>query len=122
MRLRKLSLLIIAFLASTAWADQVTLKNGDRVTGKIIKKDGASLTFKSDVFGAITIPWDQITDLSSDDQLFVVLPDGKSVQGKLATSEQKLVVSTETSKEAVPLAEAPTIRNADEQKEYERLQ
>ncbi len=121
--IRKLSfLLMLPLLAGLARADQVTLKNGDRVTGKVVKKDGASLTFKSDVFGAVTIPWDQVTDLSSEEQLFVVLPDGNSVQGKLATSEQKLVVSTATTKEAVPLAETPAIRNADEQKEYERLQ
>jgi putative salt-induced outer membrane protein len=121
--LRRLPLLLILpFLAGMARADQVTLKNGDRVTGKIVKKDGASLIFKSDVFGAITIPWDQITEVASDEQLFVVLPDGKEIQGKLATSEQKLVITTATAKEAVPLGETPAIRDANEQKEYERLQ
>ncbi len=115
-------LLMLPLLAGMARADQVMLKNGDRVTGKIVKKDGASLTFKSDVFGAVTIPWDQITGLASDEQLNVVLPDGKSIEGKLATADQQLVVTTATAKEAVPLAEIPTIRNADEQKEYERMQ
>ena len=33
--------LVLPFLISVAWADQVSLKNGDRVTGKIQKKDGA---------------------------------------------------------------------------------
>lgn len=119
---RRLLMLTLPLWAAFAHADQVTLKNGDRVTGKIVKKDGSSLTFKSDVFGAITIPWDQVTEVASDEQLFVVLPDGKVIQGKLATSEQKLVVTTATSKEAVLLVETPTIRDASQEKEYERLQ
>ena len=39
-------------------ADQISLKNGDRVTGAVIKKDGDKLTFKSEVFGEVTVPWD----------------------------------------------------------------
>ena len=36
------------------WGDQIVLKNGDRVTGSIIKKDGKSLTIKTDHFGVVT--------------------------------------------------------------------
>jgi len=32
-------------------ADEITLKNGDRVTGKIVKKDGDKVTIKSDLMG-----------------------------------------------------------------------
>src|SRR5271169_4757484 len=52
--------LFMLLIACTAWADQVTLKNGDRVTGSIVKKDGNNLTVKSDLMGVVTIPWDQI--------------------------------------------------------------
>jgi putative salt-induced outer membrane protein len=119
--LRRLPLLMLLLLTGLARADQVTLKNGDRVTGKIVKKDGASLTFKSDVFGDVTIPWDQVTEVASNEQLFVVLPDGKSVEGKVTTANQKLVVTTATSSESLPLSETSAIRDANTQKEYERL-
>jgi putative salt-induced outer membrane protein len=119
---KKLPLFVLPLVACLAWADQVTLKNGDRVTGKIVKKDGAALTFKSDVFGEISIPWETITMVTSDEPLTVVLPDGKSVQGKLATTDNKLVVTTATAQESVTLAETPAIRNADEQRAWERLQ
>ena len=118
----KLPLFVLPLIACVAWADQVTLKNGDRVTGKVVKKDGAALTFKSDAFGVIAIPWDQVTQLVSDEPLNVVLPDGKLVQGKLATADEKLVVTTATARESVALAETPTIRNGDEQRAWERLQ
>lgn len=122
MKRRILPLLLLLFLASLAWADQVTLKNGDRVTGKVVKKDGAALTFKSDAFGVIAIPWDQVVQLVSDEPLTVALPDGKLVQGKLATADNKLVVTTATARESIALAETPAIRNADEQRAWERLQ
>lgn len=37
---RKLSVMLFPFFVCVAFADQVTLKNGDRATGKILKKDG----------------------------------------------------------------------------------
>ena len=46
-------------LLSTAWADQLMTKNGDRVTGTIIKQDGKTITVKTDNFGVVTAPWDQ---------------------------------------------------------------
>jgi hypothetical protein len=38
----------------TVFADQITMKDGDRVTGAIVKKDGDSLTVKSKNFGTVT--------------------------------------------------------------------
>ena len=49
--------LMLALITTGAWADQITFKNGDRVTGAIVKKDGATLTFKSALMGQITVPW-----------------------------------------------------------------
>jgi hypothetical protein len=115
-------LLLLCSLVSAAWADQVILKNGDRVTGKIQKKDGSSLIIKSDIFGAVTIPWDAVTQINSDEAVTVVLPDGKPVVGRIATQEGKLVISTAAAPESVAVAEVKTIRNADEQKAFERLE
>jgi len=121
-RSQYLSVLILPLLAGIAWADQVNLKNGDRVTGKIQKKDGANLIIKSDLFGLATIPWDAVTQVTSDEPLTVVLPDGKSVQGKIAVENQKLQVATPAAPESVELSQVGAIRNADEQKEWERRQ
>jgi hypothetical protein len=77
---------------------------------------------KSDIFGAVTIPWNTITKLISDESLMVVLPDGKAVLGKLAADNNELEVSSQTAKESIAISQVGTIRNADEQKAYERLQ
>lgn len=119
---RKLSIAILPFFVCLVWADQVTLKNGDRVTGKILKKDGTTLTFKSDVFGDIAIPWEKVEQVASNELVTVVMPDGKSVLGKLATQDNRLEVTTPTSRESVTFASVSAIRNADEQRAYERLE
>ncbi len=115
------SLLFLTW-TSAVRADQVNLKNGDRITGKIQKKDGASLVMKSDIFGVVTIPWDAITRLISDEPLTVVLPDGKSVQGKIAAENNSIQVTTQAAQETIPASQVGAIRNADEQKAFERLQ
>jgi Protein of unknown function, DUF481 len=114
-------MLASALLAGLAFADQLTLKNGDRVTGKILKKDGGKVTIKSDLMGDVTIPWDAVTAITSDQPLTVVLPGGKSVAGKVSSAEGKMEVSTPAAVETAPLPQISTIRNADEQKAYERL-
>ncbi|MGP8245652.1 MAG: hypothetical protein ACLQVN_14175 [Bryobacteraceae bacterium] len=50
---------------SVAWADQVVMKNGDRLTGSIIKKDGKNLTIKTDQFGIVTTSWDQVVSVKA---------------------------------------------------------
>jgi hypothetical protein len=39
--------------ASAAFADQITLSNGDRLTGTVLKSDGKELVLKTDYAGEI---------------------------------------------------------------------
>ncbi|MCX6626930.1 MAG: DUF481 domain-containing protein [Candidatus Solibacter sp.] len=97
------------------------LKNGDRVTGSIIKKDGKNLTIKTDQFGVVTTSWDQVESVMADKPVNVVLPDGKTVQGTLATANGKVEVATKDAKLSLAPADVGTIRDDAEQKAYERL-
>ena len=123
MRSHNLPWLVVAagLLSSTAWADQVVMKNGDRVTGTIIKQDGKTITVKTDNFGIVTAPWDKVASLQSDQPVNVVLKDGKTLVGTVASSEGKVEIATKDTKVDVSPGEVTAIRNADEQKAYERL-
>jgi putative salt-induced outer membrane protein YdiY len=110
-------LLVLCSLALALHADQLVLKNGDRVTGAIIKKDAKTITIKSDLFGVIAAPWDQVESVTADKPLTVVLDDGKSVQGTVATSGGNVHVAGVS----VPAGDVQIMRNADEQLAYERL-
>lgn len=113
-------LFVLSLLAAYGvQADQITLKNGDRVTGAIVKKDGKTLTIKTESLGTLTVPWEQVVTIRSDGPLNVVLPDGKTVQATLQTSEGK--VELKETRQTLTPAEVVTIRDADEQKAYERL-
>jgi hypothetical protein len=116
-----LAILTLTAALSAAFADQVVMKNGDRVTGSIIKKDAATLTIKTVHFGTVTLPWDQVDSVKADTPLTVVLPNGKSVEGTIASSGDKIVVTEKSSTETVGPKEIVAIRNADEQKAYLRL-
>ena len=113
----KLLLVLLAAALGVSGADIVVLKNGDRVTGAIVKKDGKTLTIKSEHFGLVTLPWEQVSTVNADQTLNVVTASG-TVQSKLATKGGKIEVAA---REVAP-TEIVAIRDAAEQKAYERLQ
>ncbi len=112
---------ILLFTSCLVFADQVTLKNGDIVSGQIVKKDGKSLTLKSDLLGEVTVPWDAITAIRSDNPLYVKLPTGQEVNGKVSTAGTTVEVQTPAATATAPIGQVATIRNAAEQQRYERL-
>jgi putative salt-induced outer membrane protein YdiY len=101
-------------------ADQITMKNGDRLTGTIVKFDGDKLTIKSQLAGEVQIPWAAIERMTSDQPVFVTLKDGRLLIGTLTTTEKGLEVQTSQaatvtlSKESIQV-----IRSKDEQAVYE---
>jgi putative salt-induced outer membrane protein YdiY len=113
---------LICISIGAAWADQVVMKNGDRVTGSIIRKDGKDLTIKTDQFGIVTTAWDKVESVRTDTPVNVVLPDGRTVHGSLSTENGKLEVATKDTKLSVDPAEVASIRNDAEQKGFDRLQ
>jgi hypothetical protein len=106
----------VVLFALMVRADVIVMKNGDRVTGDIVKKDGNNVTMKSKLFGDITLPWDQIDSVQTDLPLNVELNNGKTEQAPLATSNGQLNVAGQQ----VAPGDVKTLRNAAEEKEYER--
>jgi len=112
---------LLSALASTALlADQITMKNGDRLTGAVLKLDGKNLVFKSEYAGNIAVPWDAVVSISSSEPLSITLGDGQLLVGEVTTADNKLVVKTAdtgtvtTAKDAVKM-----IRSRSEQAAYQ---
>jgi putative salt-induced outer membrane protein len=122
MRRGFLGVLLISMAASMAHADQVTLKNGDRYSGTIVTGDGKTLLLKTEFAGDITIQWDAITAMESDQVVYLTLKDGTKVSGKVTTQDGKFVVAGATPGPAVAPATKDTIvavRDDAEQKAYD---
>jgi putative salt-induced outer membrane protein YdiY len=113
-----------ALLAATGAvrADQLVMKNGDRVTGSIVKKDAKTITIKSDAFGVITAPWDQVVSITADQPVTVVLKEGRTVAGTMTTAAGKVDVAAQDAHVTVDPTDIVTVRNADEEKAFERLE
>ena len=118
--IHRMSLLCLS-LAPLLSADQVVLKNGDIITGTMVKKDGAKLTIKSEFLGEVSMPWTAVKSLKSDQDLTVVMPGGEAVLGKVNTAGDKLEVAATGGTKSAPLAEVSAMRNAAEQHAFDRL-
>jgi putative salt-induced outer membrane protein len=108
--------------APFAMADQITLKNGDRISGAILKNDGKKLTMKSEFAGEITVPWDAVTGLSSPGPLHIELKDGQRIVGSvtLPPDGSTLAITTkETGAVTASRESVKSIRSADEQAAYD---
>ena len=54
-RFNLLTLIALFAISSSVFADQVTLKNGDRLTGTVVKSDGKTLVLHTEAAGDVTI-------------------------------------------------------------------
>lgn len=122
--LRRFELLtLIAFLglSSAVFADQVTLKNGDRLTGTVVKSDGKTLVLHTDAGGDLTIQFAAIQEMKTDKELHVTLKGGKTVVGPVTTTDGKLEIATKTGGTVeAPKDEVTLIRNDAEQETYDK--
>jgi len=116
----KYTLLSFLVLLNFAWADQVTLKNGDRITGSILKSDTKNLELKTEAAGKLTILWDSIAGITAAGPMHLVLSDGQNVIGAIETVDGKFNVRTQTAGVVTAAKESVQfIRNEDEQKAYQ---
>jgi hypothetical protein len=103
-----------------AVADQIVLKDGDRITGSIVKKDGATVTIKSKNFGEVTLKWDAIETIKTEEPLNVVLSGDRTVKANLETKGSAIALAGPATPQQVPPAEIVALRNDAEQAAYER--
>jgi len=102
MRRSLLSVCIVLLLGAEIRADQVTLKNGDRISGKIVSGDGKTLQMKSEFAGDVSIQWGAITGIESSQKITLTLKDGSLLSGKVSTQDGKFVVAGEAPARSLP--------------------
>jgi len=104
----------------TARADQIVLKNGDRVTGQIVKSAGKKLIVKTEFMGAVEIAWDAVERLASDQPVYLTLNDNQTVVGVVSAAGEPYEVQTkETGKVKLAKTAISAIRNEAEYKTWQ---
>ncbi|MGA7794377.1 MAG: DUF481 domain-containing protein [Candidatus Acidiferrales bacterium] len=89
-------LMTMVLFCPAVFADQVSLKNGDRLTGTIVKSDAKTLVLKTEAAGDVTFQWAAIDSITSTQPLHVGLAGGQMVVGPVATKDGQILVTTQT--------------------------
>ena len=110
----------VASICPQLFAGQVTLKNGDRLTGTIVDSDGRTLTIKSAFAGEVKIQWDAIQEIASDEPLYVSAKGGETLVGKVTTTDGKFSVQTANSGPVTVAKDVVTsVRSKEQQAVYD---
>jgi putative salt-induced outer membrane protein YdiY len=120
-KLHVLAALSVFAFGSALFADQVVLKNGDRLTGTITKSDDKVLLIKTEFAGDVTVQWPAIQEVSSTQPLHVALANGKTLAGPVTTTDGNLAVTTAASGTVnVAKGDVTALRSDAEQTAYEK--
>ena len=109
-------------LSAPVWAapktDIVVFRNGDRLTGEVKSLERGMLSFKTDATGTISIEWDKVASVQTDQYLQVDLSDGRRHFGRASQAQPegrlKLRVGSGSNVREVPLVEVVGIAPIDQ--------
>jgi putative salt-induced outer membrane protein YdiY len=110
-------LLALTLFASLLFADTVTLNNGDRITGKVMKMDGNAVVFMTPYAGEVKITLAAIAALTTDSPINVALKSGQTVRGNVALSNGQLRVDNGA---PASMADVAALRDDTAQKDWQR--
>jgi putative salt-induced outer membrane protein YdiY len=122
-RFQLFALITVLALSPALFADQVTLKNGDRLTGTVVKSDGKTLVLQTDAAGEVTIQFAAIQEIKTDadKELHVTMKGGKTAVGPVTTTDGKIEIATKSAGTVeAPKDDITLIRNDAEQLAYDK--
>ena len=111
---------LVLLCCATVFADQLTLKNGDRITGSIIKSDGKTIVFKGEMVGELNIPLENVAEIAADKPLYVGLADGRTVMGTVKSAGGQTEIQSSGNVVTVAQSNIQFVRSQDEQRLYEK--
>lgn len=86
---------VASLIPGKSLADEVRLKNGDRLTGQVIRMEAGKLILKTIYAGEISIVWQEVARLKTDGSVKVVLKDETALEGTtLAIENGKMMLET----------------------------
>jgi hypothetical protein len=91
-----LIIISVAFLISrNSLADEVRLKNGDRLTGQVVRMEAGKLLLKTVYAVDISIVWQEVVSVMTDGSVKIVLKDETALEGiPLATEDGEMKLDT----------------------------
>ncbi|MCJ7684612.1 MAG: DUF481 domain-containing protein [Desulfobacteraceae bacterium] len=84
--------LLTVLFVSAVNADELIMKNGDRLQGTVVSMSLGKLVFKTSYAGEITIKWDQVAKLSTEKPLEAYLRNEQTLIGKVVAQEDGTLI------------------------------
>ena len=109
-----LAITLTLFLSVSAHAqgrtDVVTLANGDRITGEIVRLYRGRLEFKTDDAGTLYLEWDKLSSVVATRRVEVLTTDGSRYLGSLGrTANRSIAVVTADGEVPLQMSEVTLI-------------
>lgn len=82
----------ILLASDPAAADKLSLSNGDVITGKAIRMVDQKLVFKTEYAGEISVDWQKVVKLSTDEPIKVILRDGTALTGEAQEADNNKMI------------------------------
>jgi len=112
--------LVVFFCCVALCAEQVTLKNGDRITGTVLNMSDKKLTIKTEHAGTVIIDWDAVAQFSSEQPMVVTRTDKQVVSGPVNTKDSDVTVTSTSGPQTIPMADVAVMRSPSDQSAYEK--
>ena len=96
--------------ADAAKTDIVVLINGNAVTGEIKSLDFGSLRYSTDSMGTVNIDWEDIVNVTSNQDLQIEVIDGTRYFGHLTAPEERNTIRLKTLSTVIDFSMTEVIR------------
>ena len=74
-------LMVVTLTSGPVAADVLQLVNGDVITGKVVRMENEKLVFRTEYAGEISVDWDKVLNMATEEPIKVILGDGTAVEG-----------------------------------------
>ena len=88
---------LLTSVANPALADELLMKDGSRLLGKVVKQEDGTLEFETAFAGVIKVQWAEVSELHADEPVTVMLGSEETVSAtNIKNTEQEILLETDT--------------------------
>lgn len=114
------TILTIFVSFSISSAGEIVLKNGDRITGRILKQENNELSVETEAMGVVKIKLSMIESYKTTEPLAVTLSDDRVVTGTIRNEGALTFIElTESESKSIETASMKSIRTLEDQRKFE---
>ena len=100
------------FLLSTAYADELILKDGSRIVGRVVSMESKKLVFETSFAGKISVEWEQVDRITTDEVMEITLDDKRVFTGKGIESDAGFLLLM-SEREPIPMAHVKKLKHPE---------